>query len=222
MDKRFLTIIAIILVGFLGFVMVNNNKKAADTKSTVAATNHVRGNTSSNVTFLEYADFQCPACASFNPTIEEVYEKYKDTVKFQFRNLPLTQLHKNAVAAARAAEAADMQGKYWEMNQLLYERSNWSTWTTSDKATTYFEQYARQLNLDVAKFTADSKSQATNDRVNADKAAFAKTGSEQSTPTFFLNGEKVENSALLDSQSQPSVEAFSKLLDEALAASKKS
>jgi protein-disulfide isomerase len=117
----------------------------------------------------------------------------------------LAQLHLNAVSAARAAEAADMQGKYWEMYNKLYQTQ--TDWSESNSARTIFEGYATGLGLDLAKFKKDFASSATNDRINADKREFNELNLPKSTPTFLLNGKKIQPT---------SVEEFSKLIDEAL------
>lgn len=215
MDKRFWAIVGIVIVGFFGFVALTNQKESSKA-TTVSPTNNVTGNVDSKVTFMEYADFQCPACESFFPVVNQVQEKYADKVKFQFRHYPLTQLHPNAFAAARAAEAAAAQGQFWGMHDALYQSSNWSAWTQATNPEPYFEQYAKQLKLDVAKFKLDAKSSKVNDQINADRAAFDKTGAQPATPTFFLNGKQIDNSKFLDASQQPSVEAFSKVLDQAL------
>ncbi len=218
MDKRFWAIIGIIVVGFGGVLLINNLHKDS---STVAATNHVKGNLQSNVVLLEYGDYQCSACGQFFPVVQQIQEKYADKVKFQFRNLPLVSLHPNAFAAARAAEAADLQGKFWEMHDKLYENqdsSGTTGWVVSkDPLNDYFVGYARQLGINTDTFKKDFASQKVNDRINADMDAFAATGAKQATPTFFLNGKQIDNSNLLDSSGAPSVDAFSKVIDAALA-----
>jgi len=213
MDKRFWAIVGVMVAVFLGVVFVNNNKETV----AVDPTNHTRGKLDSTVTLLEYGDYQCPACQTFSATVTQVHEKYKDRVKFQFRNLPLAQIHQNAYAAARAAEAADKQGKFWEMHDLLYAASNWQAWTQAANANTYFDQYAKQLGLNLTEFNNDFKSEAINGAINADVAEFDKTGEQKATPAYFLNGDKVDSAKLLDAQGQPSLDAFSKLLDDALA-----
>ncbi|MEO6760781.1 MAG: thioredoxin domain-containing protein [Candidatus Saccharimonadales bacterium] len=221
MDKRFLAIIVAIIVIFGGIILISNNNKTSKSDSTSGQpTSHFTGDLTSKVTFVEYGDYECPACESFQPTVQQVIKKYADKVKFQFRNLPLTSLHPNAFAGARASEAAALQDKFWEMHEALYDYSNWSQWSpgTTTDPTPYFWQYAKNLGLNVTKFKADYKSSAVNDKINADIAAFSKTGLPEATPTYFLNGKHIENTALLDSTSgQPSVDAFSKILDAALA-----
>jgi protein-disulfide isomerase len=119
----------------------------------------------------------------------------------------------NALAGARAAEAAANQGKFWEMHDLLYE--NQTTWAESNSPQSYFDQYATQLGLNVSQFDKDAASAHTNDVINADIDAFNKTGNQKSTPTFFINGK-------LASPNTISEEALTKLIDQAIAAKKKS
>ncbi|QQS20153.1 thioredoxin domain-containing protein [Candidatus Saccharibacteria bacterium] len=229
MDKRFLAIIGIIIVAFVGVILLNNktDTTSGDKKnSATQATSHFAGKLDSKITFTEYGDYQCAACKSFYPIAKEIKEKYGDRVRFQFRNLPLTSIHPNAFAGARAAEAADLQGKFWEMHDLLYENQDpygTSGWVASkDPLSQYFVKYAEQVGLDTAKFRTDFASAVVNTRINADLDVYKATKEELSTPTYFINGKKIVNSRLLDNQNppQPSVEAFSRVLDEALAAKK--
>ena len=222
MDKRFWAIVGVIVAIFVGALFLKGGNKNDNTSNgssaSAGATSHYSGKLDSKVTLVEYGDYECPACESFHLTVQEVKEKYKDSIRFQFRNLPLTQIHPNAFAGARAAEAADLQGKFWEMHDLLYQQSNWLQWSpasTSDPKP-YFWQYAKDLGLDVAKFKKDFASSTVNSRINADRTAFDKTGEQLSTPSFFLNGKLIKNSDVLDSNQQPSLEAFSKVIDAEL------
>src|SRR5690348_13395070 len=122
MSKQFLIAIAAIVVILGGIVFVSNhNKQNSSSNSSGTPTTHVEGSSPEGVTLIEYGDYECPVCSSFYSTVKQVAAKYNDKVVFQFRNLPLTSIHPNAFAAARAAEAAGLQGKYWEMHDLLYE-----------------------------------------------------------------------------------------------------
>ena len=216
MDKRFWAMIGIVVVVFGGIVVLSGNKKDAGSASNGKPTNHVTGNLTSKVTLVEYGDYECSVCEGYFTTVQQVQQKYNDTVKFQFRNLPLPpSLHPNALAGARAAEAADMQGKFWEMNNALYTQSNWSEWSTSSKPEPLFWNYAQSLGLNVTKFKKDFASSAVNNHIQADVAAFAKTGQQKATPTFFVNGKYVSNTNLTVGGA-PSVDAFSKVLDTAL------
>lgn len=218
MDKRFWAIIGVIVLAF-GAVLFFNSRNSEDSAGQV--TNHVRGNLSSKVTLQEYGDYQCPACSEFFKVVSQVEADYNDKVKFQFSNLPLTSIHPNAFAAARAAEAASLQGKFWEMHDLLYSNQDptgASGWVVSkDVYNEYFVGYAKQLNLDTTKFKVDYASKTVNNSINADIDAFKATGLQMSTPTFLINGKQVENSSLVDASGMPSAEAFKKALDKALA-----
>jgi protein-disulfide isomerase len=220
MDKRFLAIIGAIVVIFIGVVVFNNHSNSNGNSSggdSSKATNHVEGNLNSKVTLVEYGDYECPVCESYFQTVQQVQQKYNAQIKFQFRNLPLLQIHPNAVAGARAAEAADMQGKFWQMHDLLYTAQNWNEWSTSSNPEPYFWSYAQQLGLNVTKFKTDFASSAANDRIQADLAVFSKTKQEEATPTFFLNGKYVPYAKLVDANG-PSVANFSKVIDAELKA----
>src|SRR3954468_1948534 len=127
MDRRFLGILAVIVIIFIGIFAFSqhSNDSSSGSSSKTQPTNHVTGEGKKNVTLLEYGDFQCPVCESYYPVVKQVVDQFSQDIHFQFRNLPLVQIHPNAFAAARAAEAASLQGKYWQMHDTLYEQSNW-------------------------------------------------------------------------------------------------
>jgi protein-disulfide isomerase len=210
MSKQFLGIIAAIIIVFVGIIAFGGKKSEAPGggKSTAAATQHFKGNEKSTVTLTEYGDFQCPYCKQYEPTIQQVVATNKDKIRFQFRNFPIVNIHQNAFAAARAAEAAAAQNKYWEMHDALYETANWQSWTNSTGPTKLFESYAQQLGMNVEQFKKDFASSKVNSAVNADIAAGNDLG-VTGTPTFFLNGKKI------DVGNDP--QAFQKVIDEALA-----
>lgn len=214
MSKQFWAVIAVTVLIFVGIFTLGGDKKSdTDTKNSNSSsgTQHIKGAGTTGVTLVEFGDYQCPYCGQYFPTVEEVVAKYGDQIKFQFKNFPLTSIHQNAFAAARAAEAAGLQGKFWEMNAMLYQ--NQSSWSEQGDATPIFAQFAQQLGLNVDQFKKDSASSKVNDLVNADMAEGTKlkvTG----TPAFFINGEKVEVSN--------SVESFSKVIDAAIAKQAKS
>jgi protein-disulfide isomerase len=216
MSKQFWAILLVIAAVFIGIIVFSGNKDEKNGGSSSGTpTNHVEGNTSSKVKLVEYGDYQCPVCGLYYTTVKQVVEKYNDKIAFQFRNLPLPSLHPNAFSAARAAEAAGKQGKYWEMHDQLYV--NQQAWSGSTKAKSFFDGYAKNLGLDVKKFDSDFASSAVNNAINADLDAFDKTGDVKATPTFYLNGKKIDLSKLVDSSNAPTVDNFSKVIDEALA-----
>lgn len=211
MDKRFWAIIGVIIVIFGVVLFVQSNNKANAPSGSAKPTNHIKGAGDKKVTLVEYGDFQCPVCKSYYPVVEQVVTKYGDDIKFQFRNLPLTQLHQNAFAAARAAEAADKQGKYWEMYNMLYQTQE--SWSQSKQASQEFNKYAQQLGMNVDQFKKDFASNQINDAINADIKEFEKTKEAQATPSFFLNGKRIKPGN--------DVGAFTDLIDKAIAEQEK-
>lgn len=213
MSNRFAIIIVALIIIFGGIFFINKNKADAPNASSNAAqvSKHIKEG-SSGVTLTEYADFQCPGCGAYYPIVKQVMDKYAGKVTFQFVNFPLVQIHQHAMAAHRAAEAANKQGKFWEMYDLLY--ANQTAWSSSSNTSTIFEGYASQLGLNKDQFKQDSASSAVNDVINADLAAGRKLN-VNATPTFFLNGQKLD-------QPPQDLDGFTKLLDDAIAAKTKS
>jgi len=210
MDKRFWGIIAAIIVVFGAiFIISGNHNKAAAPSSSSQPTNHVEGQGKDGITLIEYGDYECPFCGQFEPIVEQVQQQYSSAIFFQFRNLPLTQIHQNAFAGARAAEAAALQNKFWQMHNALYQaqdpngQSGWVA--SSDPLDSYFTNFAKQLGLNVTQFKTDYASDKVNNTINADLAAFAKTKADEATPTFFLDGTKISPTE--------SVASFQKILD---------
>lgn len=210
MSKSFWAVIAAIVLIFVGIFVFTGNKDSKSSSSSsgskAATSKHVIGKGTTGVTLVEYGDFQCPYCGQYFPIVKQVQEKYNDQITLQFVHFPLTSVHQNAFAASRAAEAAGLQGKFWEMYDQLY--TNQTAWSSTSDPSTYFETYARLIGIDVAKFKTDYASSAVNDTINADMAAGTKlkiTG----TPTFFLDGKKIEVTQ--------SVDDFSKQIDAAIA-----
>jgi len=170
-------------------VDANKIQSASDQSGNIA--DHVFGKADSKVMLVEYGDYQCPGCGAAYPNIKQVSEKYKDQLAFVFRNFPLSSLHPNARAAAAVAEAAGLQGKFWEMHNLL--SANQSSWEnlTSDKRTDFFTGYAKQLGLDANRFTTDLSSANINAKIAYDQA-LGKKLNINATPSIFLNGKAVD------------------------------
>jgi len=206
MTKRTWIIFTIIIVGLLGALIYssknsssNINVSQIDVSKIQGASvengqiaDHVYAKADSTVVLIEYGDFQCPACGSENSKIMKIAEDYKDKIYFIFRNYPLTLIHSNAKAAAGAAEAAGLQGKYWEMHDLLYKKqTDWQS-LTSDERSKKFISYAEELKLDTEKFKADTNSDAITKKINFDTAQGKKINIS-GTPTFVLNGDIIPN-----------------------------
>ena len=161
----------------------NVNEKA-DEAVLLANTKNSIGDSNAPVKIVEFADLQCPACRSAAPIVKNVLEKHKDQVYFVWRHYPLST-HKNARLAARAAEAAAIQGKFFEMTDILFTKQ--PEWSEKSDSKDLFVSYAQEIGLDVEKFKADLD--ASYDIIDQDFADGNKVG-VSSTPTFFINGEK--------------------------------
>ena len=154
-----------------------------------------QGGKDASVVLVEYSDFQCPACASYFPVMTALEQAYGDKLKIVYRNYPLTQLHPHAQLAAQAAEAAGLQGQFFAMHDLLF--GNQKTWSAEADPTNTFIAYAEALKLDVARFTTDLTSDGVKDSIREDVLGRTRAN-VASTPTFFLNGFKIENPQGLD------------------------
>jgi protein-disulfide isomerase len=194
------SVIVLILGGLVVYSRLNSpsaNVSSIDHNSIVAASDangqiadHTFGNTDSKVVLIEYGDFQCPSCGGAHPQIKEITEEYKDKILFIFRNFPLTTIHPNARAASGAVEAAGLQGKYWEMHNLVFESlDEWNTLTGQER-TDMFASYALSLELDKDRFIADMAASSINQKISFDQA-LGKKAAVDATPTFFLNGEQL-------------------------------
>jgi protein-disulfide isomerase len=214
MDKRFLGILGAIIVIFIIIFAVtqnSNSNPSGNNSSAAGATNHVQGQGSAGVKFVEYGDFECPICEAYYQPLKQAVTPLLPQIYFQFRNLPLTAIHPNAFAAARAAEAAGLQNKFWQMHDKIYENQN--AWVNVSNPQSLFATYAQQIGLNVSKFNSDYASSQVNSAVNADIAAFGKTKQQQATPTFFLDGKYVPNSEFADAQTgAPDVSKITQVL----------
>ena len=140
------------------------------------------------VTIEEFADFQCPTCATVHTKMKEINSLYSGRIKFIYRNYPLTQMHQNAYDASTAAEAAGLQGKFWAMQDQLF--NNQKAWSNSNEVRKLFEEYAGKIGLDAAKFQTDMMSLQTKKRVDDDLARGRALGIS-GTPTVYINGSKL-------------------------------
>ncbi len=218
MDRRFLAILAGLVIIFGGIFAVSQHKTGSSdgTSSGGQPTKHIEGQGKAGVTLVEYGDYECPVCSEYYLPLKQAESQLSSQIYFQFSNLPLTSIHPNAYGAARAAEAAGLQNQYWQMHDLLY--ANQSAWASSSKAQTIFDGYARQLGLNVTKFDQDYASSQVNDSISADMTAFGKTGQAQATPTFFLDGKFIDNSQFIDPATGPSATKIVQVLQAEITA----
>ena len=162
---------------------------------TLSSDGWVRGKETAKVTLVEFGDLQCPACKSYEPIVEQllVDKDLSSKVKLLFKHFPLTSIHKNALGAAKAAEAAGAQGKFWEYHDLLYQKQEeWSELAAID-ADKMFVQYADDLKLDKTRFKLDLTNQALADKITKQTAEGDSAG-VLGTPSFFVNNKKIDPS----------------------------
>lgn len=167
----------------------------------------IMGNPAAKVTIIEYADFQCPACASYNPIVNQLLSEYDGRIKVVYRFFPLTSIHKNAKISGQAGYAAWKLGKFHEMKDELY--SNQKDWENIGDPEKTFVEYAASIGLDRAKFTELMNSKEAQDAVSAGEAEAINIGLS-STPSFFIGNRQFTPSGY---------EAFKTLIDEELKAS---
>lgn len=158
----------------------------------VADNAHARGGADAKVTLEEYGDYQCPPCGALFHEMKTIEKEYGDEIRFVFRHYPLPN-HKHAVTAAHAAEAAGLQGRFWEMHDMIYQ--NQMSWSPANDARPVFLQYARDLNLDIDRFTRDMDSPEVAARVRSDYERGASQRVE-GTPTMFINGRQMRPEAV--------------------------
>lgn len=195
-----------ILVGIAGLVLIGGVLLAifanpqpkdpgapVDTNSLIRENNHMTGSKDAKVNIVEFADYQCPACATANPILKRIVDEYKDNpnVNLVFKNFPLDSIHPNARIAAEAAEAAGEQGKYWEMNALLY--ANQMQWSENSSPLELFVNYAQQIGVEnIEQFRDSVQIRKYNEVISADLADGQSVG-VNSTPTVFINGQKMDS-----------------------------
>lgn len=199
--KNLKIIIGIIVVIIIIFLLAKGGYKKSEDKAESANTTQsgileiklddwVTGNPNAKVTLVEYLDFECEACAAYYPITTQLKEEYKDNLRFVVRYFPLPG-HANSVTAAKAVEAAGRQGKFWEMYSTLYEnQKEWGEQKVANQE--QFEKYAVAVGLDIEQWKNDLKDPALEDRIQRSYKEAVKLGL-QGTPSFFLDGKKIES-----------------------------
>ena len=170
----------------------NNSAQTQPQPSDTAGATRPNVKVSSPVVLEEYGDYQCPPCGQLYPELKEIEKEYGNQVQIVFHHFPLMKIHKNALMAAHAAEAARNQNKFWEMHDRLYR--NQKEWSEVDDPRPVFIDYAKQLGLKIDQFTSDLVSNMIDQRISADiqrGSAVGVTG----TPTVFLDSRLVNYQA---------------------------
>jgi protein-disulfide isomerase len=149
---------------------------------------HTLGPANAPAQLEEFGDFECPPCGLLHPILEEMHKEFGDQLRITFREFPLVPTHQHALAAASAAEAAGLQGKFWEMHDLIYE--NQKSWHETFDVRPFFEGYAKQIGLNIERYKTDVNSNAIAERIFQDGKRGHALG-VKGTPTVFLNGREV-------------------------------
>lgn len=216
MSKKFwiaIAVIVLVLVGIFAFTSNGSNNNS----DKLTPSENIEGEGKDGIKLVEYGDFQCPACASYYSIVKQVASTYNTQITFQFINFPLTSLHPNAFAAARAAEAAALMGKFWPMHDLLYEQNieyidsngTIASWVSASNPEPYFVSDARTLGLNTQKFQQLYASDQVNNLVVADENAGNSLGID-ATPTFYLDGKQINLGSI-------SVQTFETQINAAIA-----
>ena len=187
-----LGVTAIIIISVFGLI------KLADTGSSLVgeAVNVPKvtdkditfGNKNSKAILIEYADFQCPACAYYHPILKQLLADFDGKILFVYRFYPIPS-HKNGMTSSQAAYSAHLQNKFWEMHDMIFE--NQKTWAESGDADKIFLSYAEKLKLDIQKYNNDYNTDLTKKFIT-DEASGGISIGVNSTPTFFLNNKQIK------------------------------
>ena len=156
-------------------------------KPAVSNQDHIQGAEEATIEIVEYGDYQCPHCGAAYPVIQKIQKKFLSQIKFVFRNFPLAEFHRFALPAAVAAEAAGLQGKYWEMHDLIFE---------NQKSLSHEGLFAmaKSAGLNIEQFKNDIQRQDLEEKVNVDFESGIRSG-VNGTPTFFVNGTRFDGGA---------------------------
>jgi protein-disulfide isomerase len=213
----FLIVITVVVI--IAGATSNSSDNSSNASSTFVSTtapaitssDWQEGNPNAKVTLIEYGDFECPACGAYFPLVQQLFNAESSSILFVFRNFPLYTIHPDAGIAAQAAEAAGLQGKYWQMHDLLYE--NQTSWTAASPNTVvsqFFDGYAQSLGLNVNTFNQDINSSAVLTKIQNDVNG-GNSAQIDHTPTFFINLQQIPNPSNYDS--------FKADIDQAIASS---
>jgi protein-disulfide isomerase len=178
----------------------NPTQPAALTGSPGADPPYTLGAPNAPARLEEFGDYQCPPCGLFHPILVQMRKEFGDKLQITFREFPLAPAHQHAIAAASAAEAAGLQGKFWEMHDLLYEHQN--DWKDKFDVRPIFEGYAQQLGLNLDRYKKDVAGEAVAQRIFLDRKRGESMG-VKGTPTVFLNGREVPFESLPTEKLRP-------------------
>jgi len=199
-------ILVLLVVVFVLFQTVTASPSTPNIKiAPVSNRDITNGNSKAKVTLLEYADFQCPACAEYNPIVEQLLKTYGNKLFYVYRMFPLVNAHPNAFVSAQAAYAAYKQGAFFSYDDMLFTKQ--TEWADLQDPTVALADYATLLKLDTNKFKTDMNAAQTKKYVQDSETQALNEGINQ-TPSFFINGTFIQNPA--------DFAGFKQLIDDAL------
>jgi protein-disulfide isomerase len=164
-----------------------------------------RGPATAKVTLVEFGDYQCPSCKAYHPLVQALLERYPQQLRLEFHHYPLISIHPHAMQAATAVEAAGEQGRYWEMHDLIFE--NQDQWSRKPNPEADFLTYASRIGLNQNAFMQAMRSPAIQDRILKDVVR-AREARIEGVPTFFIDGQMIDN--------KYSVDYYAQIIDEYL------
>lgn len=184
----------LVILGIWALVAFSGGSSSTSTSAiklpAVTASDFQAGSPSAKATLVEYADFQCPACKAYYPVVKQLQSLYGDKLHFVYRFFPLKTIHRNGVNSAKAAYAASLQSRFWDMHDKLFETQE--KWAELADPEATFIGYAKDLSLNTDTFKKDYEASTTLDFVNKSYDTDTSMGLN-STPTFFLNGKQMDN-----------------------------
>src|SRR5947199_3063998 len=212
--KRFLPFIIVAVVGFVtlgaGVILYRAKRpQTATIPKAMAASKeraeevHVRGSANAAVTLEEFGDFQCPPCGALEGPLRQIERDYASSLRVIFRNFPFTN-HEHAHEAAYAAEAAGLQGRFWEMHDLLYREQ--SVWAKSSDVQSLFDAYAGMIGLNLERFKKDVSGEQVKAKVERDRKRGEALG-VRNTPTIVINDESITRTSLNPTALRAAVDA---------------
>lgn len=198
---------SILFLAAFAFLVISI-KQSKNKPIEISSAGWIRGSESAKTTLVEFSDLQCPACRAAAPLIKQALVDFDGKIKLLFKHFPLTSVHANSMLAARAAEAAGAQDKFWEMHDWLNDnQDSWSSLQPVDAIKKMIEA-AESLELDTDKFAEDIDSKALSDKINETQSEGINLG-VNSTPTFYINNKKIE-------KNPQNYDEFKKLIQDSL------
>jgi protein-disulfide isomerase len=166
----------------------SSTTNAAPLKADLKGGGHFRGPEDAKITLVEFGDYQCPSCAAYHPFVKEILNRYPKQVRLEFHHFPLISIHPNSMAASKAAEAAGLQGHYWEMHDALFEYQ--PSWSTRPDPKPAFASIANNIGINGTILTQSMDNPQLQDRILKDVEQ-GNTVGIQAVPTFFIDGQQV-------------------------------